>query len=205
MSKCYLADKARNKNGSCAASPQLLKKNTQVKPLCYVCGAHKLSSIDIVSFWMASITANVTFSRWSMKCRQSCLVLVMWKNYKVGKQTASALPRSKSAWVGCGERGGGVNLHSILHFFYAYKADNIKENTKFGNLLSAMVSGVIFQVIGVFSWTEVNHIRMSSSWRFCSISFFFKVHSNNSWSRQEKSSKLRVFHRKKNIRTMNSI
>ena len=94
MSKWYLADKARNKNGSCATSPQLLKKNTQVKPLCYVCGAHKLSSIDIVSFWMASITANVTFSRWSMKCRQSCLVLVMWKIYKVGKQAASAPPRS---------------------------------------------------------------------------------------------------------------
>ena len=53
--------------------------------------------------------------------------------------------------MGCGERGGGVYLHSILNFFYAYKADNIKENTKFGNLLSAVVSGVIFQVIGVFS------------------------------------------------------
>ena len=58
---------------------------------------------------------------------------------------------SDSAVVGCGERGGGVYLHSILHFFYAYKADNIKENTKFGNLLSAVASGVIFQVIGVFS------------------------------------------------------
>ena len=58
---------------------------------------------------------------------------------------------SDSAVVGCGERGGGDYLHSILHFFYAYKADNIKENTKFGNLLSAVVSGVIFQVIGVFS------------------------------------------------------
>ena len=180
MSKCYLADKARNKNGSCATSPQLLKKNTQVKPLCYVCGAHKLSSIDIVSFWMASITANVTFSRWSMKCRQSCLVLVMWKNYKVGKQTASAPPRSLRKFLKrfpnqheCWERGGGVYLHNILHFFYAYIADNIKENTKFGDLLSAVASGVIFVVIGVFSWTEVNHIRMSSSWRFCSISLFF--------------------------------
>ena len=53
--------------------------------------------------------------------------------------------------MGCGERGGGVYVHNILHFFYAYKADNIKENTKFGDLLSAVASGVIFQVIGVFS------------------------------------------------------
>ena len=158
------------------------------------CSAHKLSSIDTVPCLTLSNGVNNRtryISRWSVKCGQSCLVRVKWKNYVVGKQTVSAPPQSlrkifkkfpiRQLWV----VGKGAVEFTCTAFYISSmhtKQTTSKKILNLANLLSAVVSGVIFQVIGVFSWTEVNHIRMSSSWRFCSISFFFKVHSNNSWS-----------------------
>ena len=52
-----------------------------------------------------------------------------------------------------GERGRGVYLHTIPHSPSEYKADKRQhqENTKFGDFLTAVVSGVMFQVTGVSS------------------------------------------------------
>ena len=73
------------------------------------------------------------------------------------------------AGVGSAEKGREVYLHTTPHSLSEYKADKRQhqENTQFGDFLTAVVSGVIFQVIGVSFWTEVNHIRMSSSRMFC--------------------------------------
>ena len=70
----------------------------------------------------------------------------------------------------------GVHLHTIPHFLSEFKADKRQhqENTQFGDFLTAVVSGVIFQVIGVSSWAEVKHIRISSSRIFCS-KFFLRT------------------------------
>ena len=110
------------------------------------------------------------------------------------------------AGVSSAEKRREVYLYTTPHSFSEYKADKRQhqENTQFGDFLTAVVSGVIFQVIGVSFWTEVNHIRMSSSRMFCS-NFFFQQHWNNSWSKQGESYKLRVFYRKKNFRTKNSV
>ena len=112
----------------------------------------------------------------------------------------------ESVRVGSGVKGRGVYLHTILHSLSGYKADKRQpqENTQFSDFLTAVVSGVIFQVTGVSSWTEVNHIRISSSRMFCS-NFVFKPHWNNSWSKLGKRSKLRVFHGWKHFRTNNSV
>ena len=76
--------------------------------------------------------------------------------------------------MGSEEKGREVYLHTILHSLSEYKADKRQhqENIKFGDFLTVVVSAVIFQVIGVSSWTEVNHIRMPSSRIFCSNFFF---------------------------------
>ena len=77
------------------------------------------------------------------------------------------------ARVGSEEKGREVYLHTIPHSLSEYKADKRQhlENTKFGDFLTVVESGVLFQVIGVSSWTEVNHIRMPSSRIFGSIFF----------------------------------
>ena len=77
--------------------------------------------------------------------------------------------------MGSGEKGRGVYLHTTPHSLSEYKADKRQhlENTKFGDFLTVVEPGVIFQVLGVNSWTEVNHIRMPSSRIFCSNFFFF--------------------------------
>ena len=71
----------------------------------------------------------------------------------------------------------GVYLHTTPHSLSEYKADKRQhlENTKFGDFLTVVESGVLFQVIGVSSWTEVNHIRMPSSRIFGSIFFFNRI------------------------------
>ena len=78
------------------------------------------------------------------------------------------------AGVGFEEKGREVYLHTIPHSLSEYKAGKRQhqKNTKFGDFLTVVKSGVIFQAIGVSSWTEVNHIRMSSTIIFCSILFF---------------------------------
>ena len=78
------------------------------------------------------------------------------------------------AGVGFEEKGREVYLHTIPHSLSEYKAGKRQhqKNTKFGDFLTVVKSGVIFQVIGVSSWTEVSHIRMSSTIIFCSIFFF---------------------------------
>ena len=156
---------------------------------------------------MASITAHVTFSRWSVKCGQSCLVRVKWKNYEVGKQTVSAPPQSlrkifkkfpiRQLWV----VGKGAVEFTCTAFYISSmhtKQTTSKKILNLANLLSAVVSGVIFQVIGVFSWTEVNHIRMSSSWRFCSISFFLKYIQTILGANKKKVLNWEFFTRRKN-------
>ena len=70
----------------------------------------------------------------------------------------------------------GVYLHTIPHSLSEFKTDKRQhqENTQVGDFLTAVVSGVIFQVIGVSSWAEVKHIRISSSRIFCS-KFFLRT------------------------------
>ena len=55
------------------------------------------------------------------------------------------------AGVGSAEKGREVYLHTTSHSLSEYKADKRQhqENTQFGDFLTAVVSGVIFQVIGV--------------------------------------------------------
>ena len=59
----------------------------------------------------------------------------------------------ESAGVGSGEKGREVYLHTIPHSLPEYKADKRQdqENTQFGDYLTVVKSGVIFQVIGVSS------------------------------------------------------
>ena len=75
-----------------------------------------------------------------------------------------------------GEGQGGLLANITLHSLPEYKVDKrqLQENTKSGDFLTAVVSGVIFQVIGVSSWAEVKHIRISSSRIFCS-KFFLRT------------------------------
>ena len=72
------------------------------------------------------------------------------------------------AGVGFEEKGREVYLHTIPHSLSEYKAGKRQhqENTQFGDFLTAVVSGVIFQVTRVSPWAEVNHIPMSSSRMF---------------------------------------
>ena len=53
--------------------------------------------------------------------------------------------------MGSEEKGRGVYLHTIPHSLFEFKADKrqLQENTEFGDFLSLVVSGVIFQVTGV--------------------------------------------------------
>ena len=55
--------------------------------------------------------------------------------------------------MGSEEKGRGVYLHTIPHSLFEFKADKRQqqENTEFGDFLSVVVSGVIFQVTGVSS------------------------------------------------------
>ena len=55
------------------------------------------------------------------------------------------------AGVGSAEKRREVYLYTTPHSFSEYKADKRQhqENTQFGDFLTAVVSGVIFQVIGV--------------------------------------------------------
>ena len=81
----------------------------------------------------------------------------------MGKQSRSAPPPPvfkkifkeilESVGVGSGVKGRGVYLHTILHSLSGYKADKRQhqENTQFSDFLTAVVSGVIFQVTGVSS------------------------------------------------------
>ena len=59
----------------------------------------------------------------------------------------------ESVGVGSGVKGRGLYLHTILHSLSGYKADKRQhqENTQFSDFLTAVVSGVIFQVTGVSS------------------------------------------------------
>ena len=59
----------------------------------------------------------------------------------------------ESVGVGSRVKGRGVYLHTILHSLSGYKADKRQhqENTQFSDFLTAVVSGVIFQVTGVSS------------------------------------------------------
>ena len=79
--------------------------------------------------------------------------------------------------MGSEEKGREVYLHTILHSLSEYKVDKRQhqENIKFGDFLTVVMSAAIFQVIGVSSWTEVNHIRMPSSRIFGSIFFFNRI------------------------------
>ena len=80
----------------------------------------------------------------------------------MGKPSTSAPPPAfkkifqeilESAGVGSGVKGRGVYLHTIPHSLSGYKADKRQhqENTQFSDFLTAVVSGVIFQVTGVSS------------------------------------------------------
>ena len=75
------------------------------------------------------------------------------------------------------EKGRGVYLHTIPHSLFEFKADKRQhqENTQFGDFLGVVVSGVKFQITGVSSWTEVKHIRMSSSRMFRSNFIFERI------------------------------
>ena len=80
----------------------------------------------------------------------------------MGKQSRSAPPPVfkkifkeilESVGVGSGVKGRELYLHTILHSLSGYKADKRQhqENTQFSDFLTAVVSGVIFQVTGVSS------------------------------------------------------
>ena len=78
--------------------------------------------------------------------------------------------------MGSGVKRRGVYLHTIPHSLSEFKTDKRQhqENTQVGDFLTAVVSAVIFQVIGVSSWAEVKQIRISSSRIFCS-KFFLRT------------------------------
>ena len=80
----------------------------------------------------------------------------------MGKQSRSVPPSVfkkifkeilESVGVGSGVKGRVVYLHTILYSLSGYKADKRQhqENTQFSDFLTAVVSGVIFQVTGVSS------------------------------------------------------
>lgn len=94
-------------------------KIAHAQPVCCVLWSQQIINQWHCVFLMAPITANVTFVRWSIKCKQSCLV---WGRWKMGKRSTSAPPWTlrqyfkeilESVGVGCGERGRGVYLHTL--------------------------------------------------------------------------------------------
>ena len=148
---------------------------------------------------MASITANVTFVRWSVKWKLSCLVRGRLRDYK--NQSTSAPSRSlkkyfkkfsnRQEWV-LGRREGGFTC-TPFHI----PSLNTKQ-TNYGRVWCDIA-------IGVSSWTEVNYIRMSSSSKMFCSNFILEQHWNNCRSKQGESYKLRVSHRRKSFRTNNSV